>query len=290
MSQSRIVRYRMDDGAALLAEIWGDDNAGRTVLFAHGGGQTRYSWAKPAHEVAEAGWRAVALDLRGHGESDWSPNGDYENDRFATDIRDVAYELGGYVVGVGASLGGLASIVAQSFKPPPFHALVICDVTPRLESSGLKRIVGFLTKHIEQGFASPEEAVEAISEYRGQPGRKANPKSMERYLRRSPDGRYRWHWDPKFMAGSHEERVQTTMLERVAAAARTITVPTLLVHGKESDLVSDDTAREFLDLVPSARYLDIAGSGHMIVGDRNDAFAAGLLDFLRELRTPEFSR
>lgn len=277
------MRFTGLDGVGLAAEAWGEAGA-PPVIFAHGGGQTRYAWATVAQSVAAEGWHGIAVDLRGHGESDWAPDGDYRIDKFGGDLRRVAQALHQPAVVVGASLGGVAAMLAEGGgEGPIFRAMVLADITPRIEPQGVNRIVGFLKKHAEEGFANPDEAAHAIAEYRGQPSRGGAGAGLSRYLRKSPDGRYRWHWDPKFMLGEKASQPGPEQAERIAGAARTIRIPTLLVHGRESDLVSAETVREFLELVPGAEYLDVAEAGHMIVGDRNDAFAAGLLDFLRRL-------
>jgi pimeloyl-ACP methyl ester carboxylesterase len=281
-STGTMLRFAGPDGVSLVAEAWGDEGA-PPIVFAHGGGQTRYAWTRVAQSVAREGWHGIAVDLRGHGESGWSPDGDYRIDKFAGDLRSLTGSLSQAPVVVGASLGGVAAMLAEGGGDPLFRAMVLADITPRVEADGVSRIIGFLRRHIDEGFASPEEAAATIAEYRGQPSRGGASAGLARYLRQSPDGRYRWHWDPKFMVGPQSSQPSPEQAERMVAAARRITIPVLLVHGKESDLVSAETVREFLDLVPNAEYLDVADAGHMIVGDRNDAFAAGLLDFLRRL-------
>ena len=99
-------------GLALVADTFGDPDA-RPVLLAHGGGQTRHAWGGAAAALARRGWHAIALDLRGHGESAWSPNGEYEFDVFAADLADVAAQLAQTPALVGASLGGIAGLIAR---------------------------------------------------------------------------------------------------------------------------------------------------------------------------------
>ena len=107
---------------------------------------------------------------------------------------------------------------------------------------------------------------------------------LAKNLRRTPDGRLRWHWDPKFLEPGHGPRPgQDT--DRLRAAARRLRVPTLLVRGRLSDLLSQEGANEFLALVPHARFADVSDAGHMVAGDRNDRFTSAVLDFLRELRS-----
>jgi pimeloyl-ACP methyl ester carboxylesterase len=97
-------------------------------------------------------------------------------------------------------------------------------------------------------------------------------------VREHPDGRYRWHWDPKFMgAGGPAEVANRELLQRAAAK---LAVPTLLVRGRESDVISHEGVREFRAVVPHAEFVDVSGAGHMVAGDRNDAFTDAVADFL----------
>jgi pimeloyl-ACP methyl ester carboxylesterase len=107
---------------------------------------------------------------------------------------------------------------------------------------------------------------------------------LKKNLRLHPDGRWRWHWDPRFLDGarpinSNRNEVEAALIE----AARRITIPALLVRGASSELVKEAHAREFLDLVPHAEYVDVADARHMVAGDRNDHFASVILDFLNRL-------
>ena len=269
-------------GLALVADAYGDPGA-RPVVLAHGGGQTRHAWGGAAAALARRGWHALALDLRGHGESQWSPAGQYEIEVFAEDLADVAASLDQSPVLVGASLGGLAAILAQGgVERGPFSAVVLVDVTPRLELDGVARIRSFMTEHLERGFATLEEAADAVAAYQPQRVRERNLAGLEKNLRRGDDGRWRWHWDPRFM--NRESRLSPEVTgPRLTDAARNLRVPTLLVRGRMSELVSEASVREFLELAPHARFVDVSGAGHMVAGDRNDVFSEAVIGFLAEL-------
>jgi pimeloyl-ACP methyl ester carboxylesterase len=252
------------------------------VLLLHGGGQTRHAWGRTAEAVAGRGWRAVAVDLRGHGDSGWSPDGEYGLDRFAGDVRCLVDGVGSPPVLVGASLGGLASLLALG-EPPPVEALglVLVDVAPRMEEDGVDRIKAFMTS-APDGFASLDEAADAVASYLPHRRRPDDLGGLRKNLRRRPDGRWIWHWDPRFVHAP-EERVRSNDFAdhaRLAAAARAMTVPTLLVRGGISDIVSVDGAQELQELIPQAELIDVAGAGHMVAGDRNDRFSAAVLQFL----------
>ncbi|MBV0911026.1 alpha/beta hydrolase [Rhodobacteraceae bacterium ASV31] len=274
----------MDDGVVLRAEVFGNPNA-PGLLLAHGGGQTRYAWSRVAKRLGDDGWYAMALDLRGHGESDWHDGANYALDRYGRDLVTVAAHFAKPPVLVGASLGGNAGLLAAGrFAKGVFRALVLVDITPKIDERGVDKIIGFMGKHLEDGFASYEEAAEAISAYMpDRTGRKSNVTSLARYLRERPDGRLRWHWDPAFIMGRKSSRLSSDTLDQLNAALGAIEVPILLIRGSNSDLVNDESVAEFQRVAPHAMFRDVTGAGHMIVGDRNDAFAQALEEFLASL-------
>lgn len=268
-------------GLVLRGDAYGDPGH-PPVLLLHGGGQTRHAWSGTAMELARAGWYAVAVDLRGHGESDWSEDGDYMHDDFAADTAALARCFEQPPVLVGASLGGLSSILAlgEAGAEPLASALVLVDIATRMEFDGAARIMEFMRAKPE-GFANLDEAADAVASYNPHRERPKDLSGLKKNLRRGDDGRYRWHWDPRFLASPKNPKNLTSLsLDRLDDAARSLTLPTLLVRGRMSDLLSEAGAREFLDQVPHAKFFDVSGAGHMVAGDRNDAFTKAVVSFL----------
>jgi pimeloyl-ACP methyl ester carboxylesterase len=278
--EPRPIELRGHDGLVLRGDAFGSADA-PPVLLLHGGGQTRHSWSGTARALARRGWHALSLDLRGHGESDWSPEGAYDLEDFVQDLVVAARELPRRPVVVGASLGGMAALCAEGESQTSLlAAVVLVDVTPRLEPRGVVRIVSFMTDRPE-GFASLEEAAEAVAAYVEHRARPTDLTGLAKNLRRGDDGRWRWHWDPKFL--SRDRRSGNTLTPgRLLEAARGLRVPTLLVRGKLSDVVSLEGAAEFREAVPHARFADVSGAGHMVAGDRNDLFTEAVARFLRD--------
>jgi non-heme chloroperoxidase len=281
----RLARIPVSPDLALAADVAGPDD-GPTVVLLHGGGQTRHSWAGTFGVLADAGWRVTSVDLRGHGESDWDPDGDYSLDAFVDDVRAVSATLPRPPVLVGASLGGITSMVAIAEAPDQSRvarALVLVDVAHRIEESGRDRIGAFMTASPD-GFASLEEAADAIAAYNPHRPRPTDLSGLAKNLRQRDDGRWVWHWDPAFVQGRFgspdETRSSLIGEDRLGEAADALTVPTLLVRGRRSDLLSEDGARDFLARVPHAEYADVAGAGHMVAGDRNEVFNRAILEFL----------
>jgi pimeloyl-ACP methyl ester carboxylesterase len=329
-------------GLELAADAYGPDD-GPPVLLFPGGGQTRHSWGATARLLGDKGWRATTVDLRGHGDSDWAPDGDYSLDAFAGDVRTVARATrrahGRTPALVGASLGGVASLVAiaeaedadadpeaepggeapgperpgaggaesgkcsvearaarseaaragsmprraGAQRRPVARALVLVDVAPRLEPEGVARIGEFMLGHLD-GFADLEEVADAVAAYNPHRPRPSDLSGLRKNVRLHDDGRWYWHWDPAFMARdpSADEPRSIRNEARLEDAARALTLPVLLVRGRQSDVLSEAGARHLRSLVPHARSVDVAGAGHMVAGDRNDVFNGAVVGFLEE--------
>ena len=275
-------------GIALAADDEGDPGAPPVVLL-HGGGQTRHAWGTTLSAVAGHGWHGYSVDLRGHGDSEWDPNGDYSIDAFAGDVVAIATNLPEPPALVGASLGGLSSLVAIGEAPGPIaRALVLVDVAPRIERAGVDRIGAFMTANLD-GFDSLEQVADAIAAYNPHRPRPKDLSGLKKNLRQRADGKWMWHWDPRFVRGRFgspdETRSSITDPTRLRRAAERLDVPVLLVRGRMSDLLSEEGARELLELVPHARLVDVAGAGHMVAGDRNDLFNDAVVEFLDGVRT-----
>lgn len=270
-------------GVRIVADRLGDPRA-RAVVFLHGGGQTRRSWAKAAAAVAKRGWQAVTIDLRGHGESDWSSEGDYRVVSFAADVQEVLRTLPPQPVLVGASLGGFTAMLLEGeLSPGTASAVVLVDIVPNMEQSGATRIHNFMSDRVESGFGSLEEVADAIAEYNPHRPRPTDLDGLTTNLRRRGD-RWYWHWDPQFISGSAPyPPFEVTDADRMHAAVVAILrngVPMLLIRGQVSDLVSQERADEFLARFPQVEFTDVRGAGHMVAGDRNDIFAEAVLGFL----------
>lgn len=279
------VRLAGHCGHAIAASVEGARD-GMPVILAHGGGQTRRAWKRISTLLAGHGFRAIAIDLRGHGDSEWANDGAYDIADFASDLVAISARLDSRPAVIGASLGGLAGIVAEGqLAPGSFASLTLVDITPQMEATGVARVVGFMAAHAREGFASPDEAARVISEYLPhRPSRKATA-GLAHYLREKPDGRYYWHWDPAFIDGVMRRHAQNGELDdhgrsELSSAATKLSLPVHLVRGGSSDLVSPEAVAHFRNLVPHAAYSDIADATHMVVGDQNDVFGSAIADFL----------
>lgn len=295
ISQERI---RTSDGITLVADCYRHAATRPVVLLLHGGGPNRHAWATTARRLHSHGYTVAAYDTRGHGDSDWDPSGQYDVDRFVSDLISVRGHVSADSppVVVGASLGGLIILATHLLAPPDlWAAVVLVDITPRIEFHGARRVVSFMAAHPD-GFDTLNDAADIIAEYNPRRARPENLDGLHKVLRQRSDGRWIWRWDPAFISSNFDVLQGNLMTDSdqfdaisgfLAEGARRITAPTLLIRGALSDVVSQETVSEFLQLVPHAETTDVTGTGHMVAGDNNDAFTAAVTDFLdRTIRTP----
>ncbi|MGK2908849.1 MAG: alpha/beta fold hydrolase [Sphingobium sp.] len=264
-------------GVDLVGDVQGDPD-GQTVLFLHGSGQTRLSWSRALTQAAERGYRAISLDLRGHGDSAWSPDGVYDLETFTSDLRSVIEDIGIAPIIVGASLGGLVGMLLAGAEPAALKALVLVDITARIEMEGSREVMDFMAAGSD-GFSSLEDAADAVAAYLPHRKRPQDVSGLAKNLRLR-DGRYHWHWDPAFMSMGQDTQLQEAGSNRLETAARRLAIPTLLIRGGRSRIVTAEGAREFQEMVPHADYVHISDADHMVAGDANDPFNDAVFSFI----------
>ncbi len=275
--------YRGADGGRLVATVYG--TAQRSALLLHGGGQTRHAWRKTGLALASS-WQVIALDQRGHGASDWASDGAYAFPDFARDAQAVARQIGAETglkpVVIGASLGGIAALLALDDPADPlFSALCMVDIVPQMNPAGVDTIQGFMRARAAEGFASVKEAADAVAAYLPHRPRPASLDGLRRNLRHDPDGRWRWHWDPRFLDGPRSVNAEwDTVRDTLMRQAAQLAIPGLLVRGAFSELVTDEAAQEFLVVARTMTSVNVAKARHMVAGDSNDDFIAAISDFL----------
>jgi len=284
----RTVKISATEGLQLTADEWGDPS-GAPVVMCHGAGQNRHAWKNTANALAGSGWFVTTVDARGHGDSDWSTEARYDSEDIGRDIVALLQRFDQPPAIVGASMGGMASLAAQRTAASQLYsAVILVDITPHFDLEGARRIISFMSGNPD-GFTDLDEAADAIAAYNPHRPRPADSSGLTRVLRRRPDGRWMWRWDPAYVTSkpgfdsdadstmvSHMERTSQIMSE----GAQAVNVPMLLVRGGQSDLVTPEAVRVFRDLVPEAEFVDVAGTGHMVAGDDNDAFTEAVEEFL----------
>lgn len=268
------------DGLTIVADSWGEAGA-PAILFAHGGGQSRGAWGATAKIMAEAGYHAVSLDLRGHGSSDWAPDGDYSFASYVRDFAAIIPQLSGRAALVGASLGGRAALLMATTHPEMIAALVLADVTPRIDEDVADDVREFFHASIA-GFDSVESAAATLSALAAH-GRAPRPERLRGNMREE-NGRFFWRWDPRFVDDRFVKGPdQLALLERSAAELK---AATLMIRAGDSTVVRPEHVAHFLSIAPHVETRVAPGIGHMLTGDANDAYAPLVLEFLTRVYPP----
>ena len=274
------MKFEGKDGLNIIADSWGSDSDPLVILL-HGGGQTRHAWGESGDLLSSSGFYVLALDLRGHGDSDWHPEGDYSIESHKEDLIKILDYLKKPASLVGASLGGIISL---SLAGDELHShlcnnLVMVDIGLYPDPEGATRIVDWM-KSAQNGFDTLEEAAEAVAQYLPHRKRPRDIRGLKKNLRKKKDGRFYWHWDPRFL-DRRTENPNPNLEEIQRNAARRVKVPTLLIRGALSDVVTDRNVKEFLSAVPHAEFEEINQAAHMVAGDRNDVFVKAAVNFLK---------
>jgi len=174
--------------------------------------------------------------------------------------------------------GATALYTVGNSSEPIASALVLVDIVPRVEQEGSARIQAFMRSH-QDGFETFEDAVNAVAEYYPHRPRPKDPSGLRKNLRQRADGRYYWHWDPR-MLSSPRRLEPPQFFEVLEQAATRVRIPTLLVRGLQSDIVSEEGVQALRESLQGLEVFNVADAGHMVAGDKNDAFNRGVLDFL----------
>lgn len=268
------------DGNRLVADIEGPED-GVSVVLAHGTGQSRHSWGATAEALGARGLRAIAYDLRGHGESDRTEH--YSVEAQVEDLRAILEQVGAPAILVGASLGGVAMLeaVGDEVRPVAARALVLIDIGHRFAAGGADKVNGFMAGTIS-GFDSLDDAAAAIAEYLPHRRPRRPGGGLLKTLERRDDGRYYWRWDPAMM--TRQPKMDMAAFERkLSRDLRRTAIPTLIIRGTNSEILARDTAEEMVAMLPQGHLAEVAGAHHMVAGDDNNAFMAALLAFIDTL-------
>jgi pimeloyl-ACP methyl ester carboxylesterase len=254
---------------------WGDPAAPALILL-HGFNQTGHSWDELATRAGAEGFRAVALDQRGHGDSDHARGGDYGREAMADDPARLADALGiDRFAAVGMSMGAVHALLCAVRHAARVRALVVVDWAPEVEASGVDAIAGVA----RLGWASFDEAVAAMRAFNPRRSEENIRARLAHSLARGEDGVWRWKVDVAGL-GTHprfREPPETMWREIVRVAC-----PALVVRGEESPLLSAETAERLAATLPDGRLSTVAGAGHSVPGDNPEGFYRAVMPFLRE--------
>jgi esterase len=259
---------------------WG--GSGYPILFLHGGGLTAHTWDVMAVNLRDR-FRCIALDQRGHGDSEWSPTIDYGVETQVKDVEGFIAELGlEQPVVIGQSMGGLNSMVYASRQSAKVKALVVVDVGPEINAAG--------TQAIREYASTPEQSSPAAFLERAV---KFNPlrdpavlqRSLYYNLRELPNGNWGLKHDQR-RSSEEANRRATAQRERLSHEVVKISCPTLIIRGAKSEVLTDEAAERFARSLPKARWVRIENAGHNVQGDNPAALLDAMLPFLRESGLP----
>lgn len=262
---------------------WGSEGK-RPLLLLHGGMQTAHSWDLIAVAMKHD-FHAMAMDLRGHGDSGWSSEGDYSHAAHTSDIMGLVQHLGwDRFVLMGLSLGGLAALNFATQDRQRLEALVIVDVGPELNVGGVGRILDFTRGPAE--LDSIEDFIERALSYNPRRRPEQLRYSLTHNLRQLPNGKWTWKYDRRIGRGRAQAGQQSppVRFDEMWARLAQIRCPTLVVRGADSDVLSEKTAKRMEEVIPNCRFVTVPEAGHTVPQDNAAGFLAVVRPFLEELK------
>jgi esterase len=257
---------------------WGNEGL-RPILFLHGGALTAHTWDLCCLALRDE-FHCLALDQRGHGDTDWAPDADYSIAAQREDVRGFVDELGldGFVL-AGMSMGAINALAFAIHHPQKLSHLVIIDAGPEIRRPGSRRIRDFVN-----GGANPE-SLDAIIERALAFNPRRDPKILRRSLmhnlRQQTDGNWVWKYDRKRFQQMDRD-AHAAERRGLADGLAKVTCPTLVVRGAESDVFHEEDAERLAQRLPDGRYVTIPKAGHTVQGDNPKDLADALRQFLGE--------
>lgn len=251
------------------------------LLCLHGITQTAHSWDEVASDLS-SDHRVLCFDQRGHGDSDWAPDGDYTRQTQAADLDAITDALGLHqFILAGMSMGGINSITFTARHPQKARALIIVDVSPEIQVKGVENIRSFIQAPDE--LDSFEAFVERAHQFNPRRSLDNIRSRLTHNLKQLPNGKWTWKYDKALRSG--ERSFQASALQNLWDDVRTIRCPTLIIKGGESDILSAESAAKLQEAIPSSRLAVVPGAGHSVMGDNPAAFVGAVRPFLSGLRT-----
>lgn len=267
-------------GLKLHYQEWGNP-AAPTILMLHGFGVSGHMFDEFAERMQDR-YHLIALDQRGHGDSDWSQEGDYSRDAFVADLDGFGEALGlEQFFLVGHSMGGLNSVAYTVQHPGRVRALVLVDVGPESAKEGVDNIVRFTRGPDELDF---EEFVEMAHRFNPRRSIENIRERMRHRLKPTGEGKWTWKFDRRFRQPDSGLTIGSPLSnDEMWQIYRSVPVPVLLVRGAESDVLSQEVAERAAREMRSARLVVVPGAGHSVPGDNPDGFTAAVVEFIDDL-------
>ena len=250
------------------------------MLFLHGGGLNAHTWDLVCLGLRDAR-HCLALDQRGHGDSEWSPEMDYSTESHATDLAAFVDRLGlDRFVLVGMSLGGANALAWAGRHSARLAGLVLVDVGPETRAAGAQKIAAFTSE--SKPFESLDEVIERAMAFNPRRDRDLLRLSLRHNLRETPRGQWMWKYDQRHR-GRVDPGAQARRRELLWSAVPNVKCPTLVVRGAQSDVFHDEDAEKLASALARGRWVRVEGAGHTVQGDNPAGLLTELRTFLREL-------
>ena len=279
-----ISRYA-DIGISLHYLDWGSEDR-PWLLCLHGAAQNAHMWDFTALALCTR-YRVIAVDQRGHGDSAWAPNAEYDRASYVGDVANFVDHLGmEKLVLVGLSMGGSNSVAYAATHPDRVKALVVVDVGPEPARAGGRAVNNFVTQ--KDVLDTYEEFVQRVIEYSPFRPEWQIRSSLRHSLMQRPDGRWTWKYDPVLRDPARRAQRQNAREDRASRWElwERIACPTLIVRGQQSDVLSSEVAERMLERNANSRLVEVANAGHRVPGDNPVAFEEAVLAFLDDVDAP----
>ena len=249
------------------------------LLCLHGITQTAHSWDEVAAELS-SDYRVLSFDQRGHGDSDWAPDGDYTRHTQAADVDVISAALGlpPFVL-AGMSMGGINAITFTARHPETVRALIIVDVSPEIQVRGVENIRSFIQAPDE--LDSFDAFVERARQFNPRRSIENIRSRLTHNLKQLPNGKWTWKYDKALRSGKRS--FQASALLNLWDDVRAIRCPTLIIKGGDSDILSAESAAKLQAAIPRSRLAVVPGAGHSVMGDNPEAFVAAVRGFLQAI-------
>jgi pimeloyl-ACP methyl ester carboxylesterase len=259
---------------------WGNSQL-PALIFLHGFAQQAHSWDFAALALRHL-FHCVSLDLRGHGDSDWSPRAEYGLDYYVSDVEALVRALAcDRPVVCGLSMGGRTAYAYAGRDPEGVRALIVAEAAPESHPAGRRAVSVFTAGPAE--FDTFEAIVARTLAYNPRRTPEQVRGSLRHSVRQRPDGKWAWKWDPAVRqsrtASSYDPEAQWAALSRVRC-------PTLFVLGAQSEMVAPETLRRMVASVPGSTAETVENAGHLVAGDNPAGFDAAVKRFFDRAGVP----
>ena len=273
-------RFVVANGLRFHYLEWGD-RAKPTILLLHGFAQTCHSWDFVSLSLADR-FHVIALDQRGHGDSEWAPDGDYSPESQQRDINAIVEALGlNDLILMGLSMGGRNAFTYAANHPETVKALVVVDASPENLRAGSQNIKRFVQQ--EDELDSLDDFVERVRVYNPRRPISQIRGSIAHNLKQLPNGKWTWKYDRVLRTPGGRPSPDHKTAERLWGYVDSLKCPTLIVRGAASDVVALETAEQMRLRIPNGQLATVEGAGHLVMGDNPSGFERMVSAFLQGL-------